>query len=342
VENIRPIQISVIIPTLNGVGRIEGCLESLLEQDIPRESYEIIVVDDESSDATVEVCLSLNVDRVLVSGKRDIEWSKALGVNNSSGRYVLFIDDDNRLVGKSWLSNAIKIMEDDQFVGGVEAGYFSYRKEDAMANRYCALMGTNDPLVYYLRRTDRLTYFDKGWTKASAERYEDVNLIKLRFDGSEIPTLGSQGFLTTRELISDFPFTNRFLHMDFCAHISTSRRPFFVLTKNSVDHDHCDSSKQFVKKCRRNAMIYLADGGSRNYSYELSLWKKTKLALICLTFVIPIRDSIRGFSKVRDVAWFLHPILSCWVFIVYSKLSIRDTLKANPKLISISQEATKI
>jgi glycosyltransferase involved in cell wall biosynthesis len=341
VENSKPIQISVIIPTLNGVGRIEGCLESLFGQDIPRENYEIIVVDDGSSDATVEVCLSLNVDRVMVSGRKDIEWSKALGVNNSSGRYVLFIDDDNRLVGKSWLSNAIKIMEDDHMVGGVEAGYFSYRKDDAMANRYCALMGTNDPLVYYLRRTDRLTYFDKGWTKASAERYEDANLIKLRFDGFKIPTLGSQGFLTTRELISDFPFTDRFLHMDFCAHISNRRR-FFVLTKNSVDHDHCGSSKQFVKKCRRNATIYLADGGSRSYSYELSLSKKIKLALICLTFVIPIRDSLRGFSKVRDVAWFLHPILCCWVFIVYSKLRTEDILRNSLKSFSISQEATKI
>ena len=326
-EKQKDFLISVIIPTLNGVGRIEKCLNSLFEQDIARDKYEVIVVDDESSDATVEVCKSLNVDRIIVSGRRDIEWSKALGVVNSIGRYILFIDDDNRLVGKSWLADAIKIIENNRVVGGVEAGYFSYRKSDAMANRYCALMGTNDPLVYYLRRTDRLTYFDKGWTKPSAEIHEEENLIRLRFDGFAIPTLGSQGFLTTRQLITDFSFTDRFLHMDFCAHISSSSSPFFVLTKNSVDHDHCGSAKQFVKKCHRNAKIYLADGESRNYSYELSLSRKIKLALICLTFVVPIWDSIRGFSKVRDMAWFLHPVLCFWVFIVYSKLSIEDTLR---------------
>ena len=334
-EDQRNIQISIIIPTLNGVGRIESCLKSLLDQDVPREKYEIIVIDDQSSDATVQVCEALNVDRVIVSGMRDIEWSKALGVNNSVGQYILFIDDDNRLVGNSWLTSAIKIIENDRTVGGVEAGYFSYRKNDAIANRYCALMGTNDPLVYYLRRTDRLTYFDKGWTKSSADHYEGENLIKLRFDGLEIPTLGSQGFLTTRQLISDFPFTDRFLHMDFCAHISSSRSPYFVLTKNSVDHDHCKSARQFVQKCRRNARIYLADGKSRNYSYELTLLRKIKLALVCLTFVIPIKDSLRGYLKVRDAAWFLHPVLCCWVFLVYAKLSIEDSFRKNKELTPI-------
>ena len=174
------IDISIIIPTLNGVGRIEKCLESLFDQDYPREKYEIIVVDDESDDRTIEVCHSYGVDKVLISGFRDIEMSKALGIKKSIGTYILFIDDDNRLVKSSWLSRGISILDDDLEVGGVESAYFSYKKSDPIANRYCSLMGTNDPLVYYLQRTDRMAHFETNWSKPCQELRLNQNHIKLK------------------------------------------------------------------------------------------------------------------------------------------------------------------
>ena len=47
--------ISVIIPSYNEEANIARCLHSLLKQTIPREQYEIIVVDGNSKDKTREI-----------------------------------------------------------------------------------------------------------------------------------------------------------------------------------------------------------------------------------------------------------------------------------------------
>ena len=47
-------QVSVVVPVYHGEGVIEGCLEALLNQDLSKEAYEIIVVDNGSVDRTIE------------------------------------------------------------------------------------------------------------------------------------------------------------------------------------------------------------------------------------------------------------------------------------------------
>ena len=59
----RPRSISVIIPTYNRASLLERSLESLTEQTLPRDSFEVVVVDDGSSDWTQSVCTKL-ADRV--------------------------------------------------------------------------------------------------------------------------------------------------------------------------------------------------------------------------------------------------------------------------------------
>src|SRR5437016_1140342 len=48
--------ISVIIPTFNRAELLRSALESLASQSVPNHLYEIVVIDDGSSDATNEVC----------------------------------------------------------------------------------------------------------------------------------------------------------------------------------------------------------------------------------------------------------------------------------------------
>jgi len=56
--------ISVVIPTYNEEKNIERCLRALEEQTIPREDFEIIVVDGQSSDRTIEIAQRY-ADRVI-------------------------------------------------------------------------------------------------------------------------------------------------------------------------------------------------------------------------------------------------------------------------------------
>ena len=51
----KNVQISVIIPVYNQERFIGRCLRSILNQSIPRKEYEIILIDDASTDNTTEV-----------------------------------------------------------------------------------------------------------------------------------------------------------------------------------------------------------------------------------------------------------------------------------------------
>jgi glycosyltransferase involved in cell wall biosynthesis len=320
------VDVSVIIPTLNGEKRIAKCLESIFRQD--SQPFEVIVVDDRSTDRTIELCEAMGVNKILTSGKRDIEFSKKIGISSAGGKYILFLDDDNQLTSSKWLEKATGILDSDPEIGALQTLYFSYRRSDPVANRYCSLMGLNDPIVFHLNRTDRLTYWQSDWSRNCLTLNDRDSYLKVRFDPNLLPTLGSQGFLSRRESIQKFATTDRFLHLDFSRWLAESATPYFALTKDSIVHDHCDTTSQFVAKCVRNGKIYLNDsrGSVRTYNYRLTPIQYLRVGLLCTTFLLPTLQALRGFMRIRDAAWFLHPILSFWVFVRYAGLKTKSIL----------------
>lgn len=48
-------KLSILIPMYNSSEQFSNCLDSLLNQDIPKEDYEIIVMDDGSTDISVNI-----------------------------------------------------------------------------------------------------------------------------------------------------------------------------------------------------------------------------------------------------------------------------------------------
>jgi GT2 family glycosyltransferase len=90
--------ISVIIPTYNRAPLLERSLASLTSQTLARDQFEVIVVDDGSSDWTHSICtkladeLDLRYFRIENSG---IAAAKNLGVFASRAPVLLFFDDDD-------------------------------------------------------------------------------------------------------------------------------------------------------------------------------------------------------------------------------------------------------
>lgn len=89
-------RVSVIIPTYNRAHLIEETLESALAQTYP--DYEIIVVDDGSTDGTLSV-LSKYEDRLRVVSQAHQgnggAQARNLGISKASGEYVAFLDSDD-------------------------------------------------------------------------------------------------------------------------------------------------------------------------------------------------------------------------------------------------------
>lgn len=91
-------RISVILPTLNRADLLSGSLQSLVGQTLGKEHFEVIVIDDGSTDATPEVChkyalrMPLRYYRIQHSG---IAAAKNLGIFLAHAPVVFFFDDDD-------------------------------------------------------------------------------------------------------------------------------------------------------------------------------------------------------------------------------------------------------
>jgi len=110
------IQISVVICTYNRAELLNGALKSLVEQSLDLECYEIIVVDNVSTDNTPEVVNTFQemypkhtITRVY-EPRQGLGYARNTGFKNARGRYVAYIDDD-ALAGHDWLKTALELFE---------------------------------------------------------------------------------------------------------------------------------------------------------------------------------------------------------------------------------------
>jgi glycosyltransferase involved in cell wall biosynthesis len=93
-----PLLLSVIIPTHNRASYLDQALQSLLFQSLPRERFEVVVIDDGSTDHTASVCerfvakLSLRYFRLRRAG---IAAAKNLGIFTAIAPILFFFDDDD-------------------------------------------------------------------------------------------------------------------------------------------------------------------------------------------------------------------------------------------------------
>ena len=90
--------LSIIITNWNGKKVLEDCLRSVFEKtkDI---SFEVIVVDDASSDESVEMVRSKFPNLRLIVNPQNLGFSEAnnVGIQNAAGRYVLLLNNDTVL-----------------------------------------------------------------------------------------------------------------------------------------------------------------------------------------------------------------------------------------------------
>nr|WP_303716784.1 glycosyltransferase [Methanoculleus marisnigri] len=85
--------ISVVVPTYNEEQNIEGCLRSLADQTVPRDTYEIIVVDGNSKDKTRELAEPL-ADRVFTQTSKRVGGARNDGAMAAKGDIIATTDAD--------------------------------------------------------------------------------------------------------------------------------------------------------------------------------------------------------------------------------------------------------
>lgn len=111
------IRCSVIFCTYNREKYIYNALKSIAEQDFPVEKYEIVLINNNSTDSTGELCEQFKEDYPLVDFRYFIETQQGLsyarnrGVNESRGDILIFVDDD-ATVFENYLTAIDKFFDD--------------------------------------------------------------------------------------------------------------------------------------------------------------------------------------------------------------------------------------
>lgn len=99
---------TIVIPCFNEAEHIGKCLSSLNNQNFPRNQFEIIVVDNGSEDASVEISQA-SADRTIVYPDGKVGAVRNKGASEAKGQNLVFIDADCTM-DNDWLNRALKLL----------------------------------------------------------------------------------------------------------------------------------------------------------------------------------------------------------------------------------------
>ena len=105
----KELLLSIIIPAYNAEKYIKPCIESLYKQNLQENEFEIILINDGSTDNTLSIVktfskLHSNIN-IINQENQGLSITRNNGIAKARGKYILFVDSDDVLV-----NNSIKMM----------------------------------------------------------------------------------------------------------------------------------------------------------------------------------------------------------------------------------------
>jgi len=109
--------ISVVVPAYDEERYLPACLKALQRQSLPAENYEVVVVDNASTDATAEVARRYGA-RVISEPRKGVARARQTGFEAARGEIMASTDADTR-VPADWLARIVAHFEADPALGAV-------------------------------------------------------------------------------------------------------------------------------------------------------------------------------------------------------------------------------
>jgi len=129
-------KVSVIIPVYNAEQYIEKCLDTVCEQTMSSNEYEIVAIDDGSTDKSIDILQeyagkydNLNV---ICQSNRGAAAARNAGLDRASGEYISFVDSDD------WVErNMLEVLYETASENNADMVFFNlYKNEDEKMKPY--------------------------------------------------------------------------------------------------------------------------------------------------------------------------------------------------------------
>ena len=174
-----PPTLSVIVPAYQSAEMLRACLNGLLASTLPRAAWELIVVDDGSTDDTSAVAAGV-ADTVLrvVDGPRGPAHARNVGAKSAGGEYLLFVDADV-VVAPTTLQGVVDRFGADPTIAAIFGAYDASPTDSGLVSQYRNLVHR---YVHLQHVGDNETF----WAGCGAVR-RDVFLALGGFDAARYP-----------------------------------------------------------------------------------------------------------------------------------------------------------
>jgi glycosyltransferase involved in cell wall biosynthesis len=176
--------VSVILTIRNESAHIKKCLDSIINQSY--EDFEIIILDDNSTDNTVEIVNSFNDKRIRLYNALQKELGHAnlrnYALKKACGKYI-FITDGDCVPHYDWISEGLRVFENENCVGVEGKTFYESIKSITVADYYTQRLvpgGFMTCNVAYLRDSIiEAGYFDPKFKYVYEDRDLGMRIKKL-------------------------------------------------------------------------------------------------------------------------------------------------------------------
>lgn len=324
-------RVSVIIVAKNVKPILAQCLERLKIQDYDRDILETLIIDGGSTDGTQDLARSFGA-RVVNGGYPDNQEARRwVGARQATGEILLYLDADNLIPGSGWLREMLEPFERPTVV----ASFTKWYDPDPLLpsiDRYYALLGGNDPVVYYLGKHDRVPYGDRSLPVGAELVLRNSNYEIVRFMPECLPTIGCNGFLVRKsyfdhlELTDDEQFFHTDVHVDLLA--KDSRVEYAIVTNTIIHATGGSLINNLHKRLRYQSEHTGRLGAQRRYLIFDSRLRGDHIRLLYAilaggTVILPLFRAIAGFVRTQRWEWFWHPIATFGMVAAYGAAVLR-------------------
>ncbi|HLC52914.1 MAG TPA: glycosyltransferase family 2 protein [Candidatus Nanoarchaeia archaeon] len=309
-------KVTIIIPTRNEEKHIGNCLRSIFAQDYPKKLLQVIVIDNDSTDKTLEIAKELGA-KAIPTNLLNEEIKRSYAIKKyAKGEIIGMVDADNYLPSdKNWLRKMIEPFKDKK-IAATDPFRYAYRKQDNLITRYCALIGGDDAIAIYLKLNDHFCYINNTIVGISDKTEDKGDYYEITLNRHKVPALGMNGFFFRKEIFDEEPMES-FMHPIFVYRMVQRGHRIIAKVKQEIIHVQPASIRtHFRKKLRR---MRRRDSGEMKWDYNYGLTKKDFfLTSLYIMSVLPvIADTIVGFMRKPSSAWLFHPINTFVLFISY-------------------------
>ena len=246
--------VSIIIPVFNNLKFTKQCLMALIEA-TPEELYEVVIIDNGSTDGTDEFLSCLDGDIHIISNKKNVGFARACnqGASIAQGHYLVFLNNDT-IPQSGWLTELVSFM-DSHPKAGIAGSKLLYP----------------DDTIQHCGATMR---FDGGFFrhpyKYLHRNHPLVNRVR------ELDAVTAACFITPRELFCklgkfDEHYLNGCEDMDYCTAVRRSDATIHYVPTSELYHLESQTPRP-EDKDHENFQRYLGKWGKAAMKNEVEIY----------------------------------------------------------------------